>query len=131
MKHIFLQLLSSFLGCDHFKNFGNKRLNRTGIVTTKTFSSKARCIQACYHGNHGCLAVNAIATNDVITCEMMRGLSKDSEMVDDPLSTLFIKSTCLCQFESTNFLKYYKFIIGKFIGENGKITQNNNLMLLL
>ena len=79
------------LGCGHFKNFGNKRLNGTNIVTTKTFWSKARCIQACY-GNHGCLAVNAIATNDVISCEMMRGLSKESDMVDDRSSTLFVMS---------------------------------------
>ena len=94
-KYIFHNQLSPLLGCDHFKTFGNKRLNGTDIVTRKTFSSNARCIQACYQGNHGCLAVNVIATNDVITCEMMRGLSKDSEMVDDPSSTLFVMSMCL------------------------------------
>ena len=101
-KAYFSQFIVVILGCDHFKNFGNKRLNGTDIVTTKTFSSQARCIQACYHGNHGCLAVNVIATGDVITCEMMRGLSKESDMVDDPSSSLFVKSTCLCQVKSVN-----------------------------
>ena len=119
MKHIFLQFVASFLGCDHFKNFGNKRLNGTDITTTKTFSSKARCIQACY-GNHGCLAVNAIATDDVISCEMMRGLTKELEMVDDPSSTLFIKSTCLCKFFITDG---FRRVIVTSLGNAGSATE--------
>ena len=88
-------LLQLFLGCDHFKIFGNKRYIGATTTLTKPFSSQTQCIRACHHKNSGCQAVSVIATDDVIACEMMGGLnSRESEIIDDESSTLLVMSTC-------------------------------------
>ena len=47
---------------------------------------------SCYYENSGCLAANVITTGDVITCEMTTGLSKESDMMDDSTSVLYVAS---------------------------------------
>ena len=74
------------------KPFQNKRLlaTTTTILNTANVTSEEQCVMYCYYDNPGCLAVNVIATGDVITCEMTTGLSNETDMVDDSTSVLYV-----------------------------------------
>ena len=72
------------------KHFNDKSLPVSAIIAIRNATSVAQCVLSCYYETAGCLAVNVIATSDVIRCEMTTGLSNQSEMVDDASSVLYV-----------------------------------------
>ena len=79
-------------GCDVVKHYQNKRLlaTATTVLNTTNMTSDEQCVMPCFYDNPACLAVNVIATSDVILCQMTTGLSNETDMVDDTTSVLFV-----------------------------------------
>ena len=81
-------------GCDSVKHYPNKRLLATTsiVLNTTNVTSEEQCVMSCYYEKTGCLAANVITTSNVIMCQMTTGLSKESDMMDDSTSVLYVTS---------------------------------------
>ena len=53
-------------------------------------TSEEQCVLSCYFDNVGCLAVNVLPIGDVIWCEMTKGLSNETDMVEDASSVVYV-----------------------------------------
>ena len=53
-------------------------------------TSEEQCVLSCYFENPGCLAVNVLTIGDVIKCEMTKGLSNETDMVEDASSVVYV-----------------------------------------
>ena len=81
-------------GCGVVKHYPNKRLlaTVTTVLRTTNVTSEEQCVVSCYYDNPECLAINVVRSDDDIICEMTTGLSKESDMVDDSTSDVYVAS---------------------------------------
>ena len=76
-----------FVGCPVYRHYEGKRLSN--VMKTTVVSSFAKCAQLCYETD-GCLAINAMQSNDVI-CELTTGLRNENEIEENAAYLLFVR----------------------------------------